>query len=279
MMNSVKQTVAVTFSPHRGFSVARTSSQTNPSTAASFQPPRQQHWSPDGSSTLGRNKELASNDWSVRVVSPYAEPVAGALEFCESDVKLGAPNPCRSSPFEIFFANITSWSSHVQAFFQQSRQQVLMLVEHRQLDVLDMDTLLAKSGYTGYRVTSHAVIKDKRPSCGVTLATKSHLGSQPQAVGSERWACKIVRIKKLNVALVVAYFPVEGVHSRCHQDLRVDIGAYLLSLNMAWILIGDFNCPPEEVSSLGWLRQVGGQIVAPTQPTISTGSTLDYAVN
>ena len=47
---------------------------------------------------------------------------------------------------------------------------------------------------------------------------------------------------------------------------------------MPWIIVGDWNCSPEELASSGFLSMIKGRLVAPGQATTTQGSEIDYAV-
>ena len=209
-----------------------------------------------------------------RVASQRVSRSAGILEPLQTLQKDQTP-PTRQN-FSMFYANITSWSPHVQEYFQDSRFHAILLTEHRQTDTESLEHLLSNAGF---HVACHAAVhKNGGPSCGIALASKKYLGGRSQPVGNSRWLSKIIRFKGFDLTIMVAYFPCDGVHAPEHKTMQIEIGSYIMSLTGPWVLVADFNCDPAEFMATGWPRIVGGQIVHTSEPTIATGSIIDYAV-
>ena len=68
-----------------------------------------------------------------------------------------------------------------------------------------------------------------------------------------------------------------GVRAKRNLDILDAAAAVLNSLSGRWVLGGDFNCTPEQLTETGWLRVVGGVIVAP-KATTCLDRTIDFFV-
>jgi len=68
-----------------------------------------------------------------------------------------------------------------------------------------------------------------------------------------------------------------GIQAQCNLDMLDSMAFTLNGLVGPWILGGDWNCSPQDLTATGWLQKVGGVIHAPTAAT-SNGSVYDYFV-
>ena len=68
-----------------------------------------------------------------------------------------------------------------------------------------------------------------------------------------------------------------GIKAKCNLDLLDSMAFTLSGLVGPWILGGDWNCTPEDLAAIGWLRKVGGVIHAPSAPTCN-GKVYDFFV-
>ena len=68
-------------------------------------------------------------------------------------------------------------------------------------------------------------------------------------------------------------------HRTFNLDLLQNVAAVVATLKGPWIIGGDWQCPPEELRSTGWLKTVKGVIYAPKAPTCGDGDRIiDYFV-
>ncbi|CAK8991484.1 unnamed protein product, partial [Durusdinium trenchii] len=115
---------------------------------------------------------------------------------------------------------------------------------------------------------------------GVALAFRKHL-SRLDAPGNHdhRWTASIFQAKNTEMLLVILYLQVgEGPTGYTNRQVLTEVGALILTLNIPYIVMGDFNCEPEELLETTWLRRIKGNILATPDATISSGSVLDYAI-
>ena len=80
--------------------------------------------------------------------------------------------------------------------------------------------------------------------------------------------------------VIVAYFH-NGVGLN-EENLTIldNIAAVVLTVKKPFVILADWNVEPEAIGSSGWLRAVGGSVVATGQPTFKqagAASELDYA--
>ena len=68
-----------------------------------------------------------------------------------------------------------------------------------------------------------------------------------------------------------------GITHKLNLDWLQAAAGVLKTLKGPWVLGADFNCTPEQLQATGWLKLVGGKIVAPILATNGT-RTIDFFV-
>ena len=68
-----------------------------------------------------------------------------------------------------------------------------------------------------------------------------------------------------------------GLKHKKNPDLMQGIAAVLRFLKGPWILTADFNATAKELEQSGWLKLVGGTVVAPSMSTCK-GMVIDFFV-
>ena len=58
-----------------------------------------------------------------------------------------------------------------------------------------------------------------------------------------------------------------GLMTKKNLDSLQLMAGVLNAVKGPWAVGGDWNCTPEELQQTGWLKQIGGVIVAPKAPT------------
>jgi len=68
-----------------------------------------------------------------------------------------------------------------------------------------------------------------------------------------------------------------GVDAKVNLDLLHAAAAALDRLSSPWVLMGDFNCTPDQLRQTGWLSLCNGTVVSPAAYTAGN-RTIDFAV-
>ena len=89
----------------------------------------------------------------------------------------------------------------------------------------------------------------------------------------------VVRFKGMDLCVGNVYMesgvgPTQGVN----PELLTRLATAILEAGIPFLITGDWNCQPEDLSSVMFPSRIGGHALFPTEPTISAGGTLDYAV-
>ena len=91
------------------------------------------------------------------------------------------------------------------------------------------------------------------------------------------------RVAQSGIVLINAYFYDSEGLSDNNWMILAEIGLYLTSMGLPFIIAADFNLSPQALAESGWLGTVKGVIRAPTEWTCkvaehTTGTTIDYFV-
>ena len=113
-------------------------------------------------------------------------------------------------------------------------------------------------------------------SSGVAVACRNHVGmaesfddAELPAVLKGRFSVKhIGAVCKGGIHFASGYLWCSiGLKHAKNQDYLQAVAGVLRTLRGPWIFAADFQNTPEELEATGWLKLVGGKIVAPTVPT------------
>ena len=77
-----------------------------------------------------------------------------------------------------------------------------------------------------------------------------------------------------NLYLESGVGPAAGVN----PGILASLVMFIQELRIPWMILGDWNCAPQELASTVFLKAVKGKLVAPLEATTSQGSSIDYAV-
>ena len=75
-------------------------------------------------------------------------------------------------------------------------------------------------------------------------------GGQPISSSGHDWAAVAIRTKGAAIAAVGVYLTT-GWPGSVNQGKLQQIAAYLLGVGLPFIVLGDFNCTPNEFAQLG----------------------------
>ena len=94
-----------------------------------------------------------------------------------------------------------------------------------------------------------------------------------------------MRLKGLNLTYVASYLDTqkEGAPLSANNKIKLALlGGFIKAVKGLWCIAGDWNLTPEELARTGWLEQIGGTIIRPSNVSFTsfggTGRLLDYAV-
>ena len=122
-------------------------------------------------------------------------------------------------------------------------------------------------------------------SAGVAVGCRAHVGlansidesSLPEELKGRFWTKHLGAVCKGGVHYCSGYLhSAIGVQHRLNLDYLQAVAAVIDTIRGPWIFAADFNCTPTQLSETGWLRMVGGVIVAPKFATCNA-RTIDFS--
>ena len=119
------------------------------------------------------------------------------------------------------------------------------------------------------RLNGHELCSDLLGQQGGRRTLQDGKGFQISHLRNHGWTLHIV-----NLYLCSGVGPSGGVNPALLSALATE----LAGLAGQWVVVGDWNCEPEELSATGFLQMVHGELKVPRHCTTSQGSCLDYVV-
>ena len=120
-------------------------------------------------------------------------------------------------------------------------------------------------------------------SAGVAVAGRSHFGmTDPHLDGFMYDNTRIAHMHlgavcRGGIHLISVYLiSCEGMSER-NRGILLDLARLIKAIRGPWVVMGDWNMPPEVLEAAGWVGEVEGKIVSPKLPTCK-GSVIDYFV-
>ena len=184
---------------------------------------------------------------------------------------------------QIGFANVTSYRPEVKTWVMQRPEPVWCLQETH-LAGAEHERKVHELRRSKKVVHSQQAYPTEAggTSGGVLTLASAHLnvqegpgwmqdgkGFQISHLRNHGWTLHIV-----NVYLCSGVGPSGGVNPALLSALATE----LAGLAGQWVVVGDWNCEPEELSATGFLQMVHGELMVPRHCTTSQGSCLDYVV-
>ena len=187
---------------------------------------------------------------------------------------------------KILQANITSYRTEIRRWMSEQTAQVACLQETHIIPAKDQEvkaswnTLAKQVSAVPAAVTQGEVRQGSQG--GLMMVAVNHINLR-QLVSWESsgkgFQLSVVRLRGIDLCVGNVYMesgvgPTQGVN----PELLTRLAAAVLEAGIPFLVTGDWNCHPEDLSSVMFPSKIGGHLLFPAEPTISTGGTLDYAV-
>ncbi len=122
-------------------------------------------------------------------------------------------------------------------------------------------------------------------SAGVAVAARNHLGmaktageGEPDRTGGRLAVATVNAVCPGGIAVASIYcFTSVGLRHKSNLDLLHEVAGTLNALTVPGIISGDWNDDPAALRESGWLKLVGGTVVAPLHTTCND-RTIDLFV-
>ena len=169
---------------------------------------------------------------------------------------------------EVFYSNITQWNNAAREWVQQTEHQVVMLVEtHLHGHKLEQVTALpawetGRGGNSGGHLFS---CREGQSSYRLHHYDLNGNGFLANVLQRQHWELVLV-----------------SIYLKCGEDLNSHVlgqlAAFLTELAVPWVVLGDFQVPPEQWEGHNLLNVLKAEVVSCGQSTVTTGGELDYAL-
>ena len=162
------------------------------------------------------------------------------------------------------------------AYLGRSQADFCLVQEFREADTMAIQAkqrAATREGW-GLAVTPAVCTSQGGISAGVGVAARSaygmtvhDLGELPECAEGRIAACHVGAVCKGGFRILPVYlWHSEGLTAR-NLDLLQTLAQVISRLRGPWLLAGDFNITPQELSASGWLHLVRGLVHAPQAPT------------
>ena len=184
---------------------------------------------------------------------------------------------------EVFYGNVTHWNNDVKDWLLQQDMQIAMLVEthvtgHKAALAAQQ---LARSRWqlekvdafeTGRGGTSGGQFFCSRE--GQSTYRIHHYDKEGNG-----FLANVLQRQKWEVVLVSVYLRTgEDLNSVTNAIILGELAAFLGELAVPWMLVGDFQVPPEQWAGHQLLNVLKAEVVKGGQPTMINGAELDYLI-
>ena len=198
-----------------------------------------------------------------------------------------------------FFSNISEWGRQSEGFMQAQAEQYDVIgfaeMHLRGVKILDFTEKISKDGW---KAAVTAAVPSGRSTEGTTggeaiiskrsLATTSFEGwrqheIERSAVDPFQGFCPMTwHTKAGNIVVISAYMQPKHGMTGANERMMVRLASFINMISDPWVVLADWNNPPEAWAGTKWLRKIGGQLILPentkTTCNLGRGSLIDYGI-
>ena len=170
-------------------------------------------------------------------------------------------------------ANVTQWRKEVATWLFELGPDVAA-VQETHLDQEGIRQAQIEASKAGYQFQALPAGQGKGVGTlgGVAILTKNHLGARliDSFITKEGcgWVAVALRVHGRDLTLFSLYLQSGvGPTGGCNPDILAHLAGTLSQLQGVWVVMGDFNHPRQDMTTLGWVSQVKGRLLGPHCPT------------
>ena len=204
------------------------------------------------------------------------------LLACIEDLKMQVRQQSNNGVCTLVQANVTNYRADVKQWLVTNQCQVTC-VQETHVEKSKQEGL--KSGLVAgsLETWAHPAEGTQGGSMGGLATTaRTHLQTRYlQTFGDQGKGCIFIGLRFQGWELAIGNVYLEsgtGPGAGVNPGLLSQLAVFVQELRVPWIIVGDWNCSPEELASSGFLSMIKGRLVAPGQATTTQGSEIDYAV-
>ncbi|CAK0908638.1 unnamed protein product [Prorocentrum cordatum] len=198
-----------------------------------------------------------------------------------------------------FFSNISEWGPQAEGFMKAQAEQYDAIgfaeMHLRGVKVLDFTEKISKDGW---KAAVTAAVPSGRAAEGTTggeaiiskrsLATATFEGWRKREI--ERSAADPFQgfcpttwhTKAGNIVVISACVQPKHGMKGPNEKMMIRLASFIKVISDPWVVLADWNNPPEAWGGTKWLRKIGGQLILPentkTTCNLGRGSLIDYGI-
>ena len=197
------------------------------------------------------------------------------------DVQTGLMTSRQKRELSLLTANVTSWRAQLMPWICDQRPDIVMVQETRHRNRGPMESKLESAGYSLFDVPGFVTPKDGT-SGGMAIAYRRHLNLRngyTYCHEGNGFTFAFLRVRNRDIALGTIYL-VSGaaLHTPANVRILAELAAFTASLCMSWLIIGDWNLPPEAFAGHNFDAELRGTWITTGSSTVAGGGELDYAL-
>ena len=184
---------------------------------------------------------------------------------------------------QIRSSNITQWRPEVQKWFQSQRDDIL-LVQETHLTKEGVASAVAAMHKAGYEmIGGEAAPSNKKGTHGgVAILSKTQFKArtvQHFSIEGCGFCAAEVRVKGVSLLLVSVYLKNSTpIQSHPNAEIMGRLVALVRAHVGQWLVAGDFNITPHEMSATNILSEMRGHLLTVGEATTQGGSEIDFVV-
>ena len=209
-----------------------------------------------------------------------------AVKVAIEQILASPKEPTGMVELKVLQANRTSYRTEVRRWVTDQTAQVACLQETHIIPAKDQEikacwnTLAKQVSAIPAAVTQGEIRQGSQG--GLMMVPANHINLR-QLTGWESagkgFQLSVIRLRGIDLCVGNVYMesgvgPTQGVN----PELLTRLATAILEAGIPFLIAGDWNCQPGDLSSVMFPSRIGGHVLFPPEPTISTGGTLDYAV-
>ena len=214
------------------------------------------------------------------------EDDAPAIKVAVEQTLASPEEPTGMMELKILQANITSYRTEIRRWVTEQPVHVTCLQETHIVPSKDQEVKaswnsLAKQISAVPAAVTQGEVKQGSQG-GLMMVSANHINLRQVdswASAGKGYQLGVLRLKGFDLCVGNVYLesgvgPTQGEN----PESLTRLATVMQAVGVPYLITGDWNCQPDELSSVMFPDRVGGRVLFPPEPTISTGGTLDFAV-
>ena len=222
-------------------------------------------------------------DQLLNLVSGGTSMGKGAIQFAVQDVIHRLEHKPTKSVIQLRCSNVTQVRPAIISWLKTCPEDIIALQETHLAGAALRD-FVRKLAVAGFRVFEGEALPTvgRHSRGGIALLCRKHLATRDvntfllEGCG---FVAAELRTGSANLLLVSLYLQSATPASHYpNANILAELFSLVKNWQGPWLIMGDYNLSPLEVSEAGIPAQTGGVVIPPNEPSLDTGNVLDMIV-